>query len=493
MSRWGTSDANTKTLLKRFGISSNKLDALLNAVPLSLCPSFAMPDLASFSTDVHDCGGARATLHFTSHVTIQLHEPSIAPIEHKPDGVVMNALKDEEEEVGDDDDELIQPISHVANDTLQAGWYDLYTSSKCTDAETTNVCANDARQTNYTALELFAGCGGLALGMAMAGIKSVGLVEMDKHCCSTLKHNRPQWLIHQANVWDAINDAAFLAKVKQNIGPDGLDIMTGGFPCQSFSSLGKNGGMDDQRGMLFVPFASLVKQFRPRVIMAENVKGLTTHDQGKTLALILQEFAQYGYKMHWRLVDASQYGVPQSRCRLIIIGIRNDLAGTTTYHFPSPLTDPPITLREALHNVPSSPHTPYPEKKRALFTHIPEGGNWKDLPESTMAENGMSLDKRISAGKLFRLSWDKPCPTVLTTPGANVAERCHPKEDRPLTIRETARVQSFPDDWEIKGPIGSAYKQLGNAVPVQLAKMIGLSIISFLDRLQPAKRSPLEM
>lgn len=442
---------------------------------------------------MHDENGGKLVLQFTAHVKVILDKPEhqIAAEVTGEDESTTLLFDDKEEESGSemgskDASFVVQPRASTNFDTDETitNWYDLYISSKCCNNPTINVADKTPSQ-KYFVLELFAGCGGLALGMEQAGFKSVGLVEIDRHCCSTLTANRPSWNVKQADIWSVLKDNAYLDSIRQSLNGSELDVMTGGFPCQSFSTLGKQQGFEDARGQMYMAFAELVKMFRPKIVIGENVKGLVGHDQGKTLANILHEFAKHGYKMHWKIMDANEYGVPQRRIRLLIIGVRLDIAELAPFMFPSQLDDHP-TLRHALCNppVPDSPFTAYPEKKRLLYQYIKQGQNWTSLSQSDLEKHGMVTDKKVASGKLYRLTWDKPCLTILTTPSSAVAERCHPEHDRPLTLRETARVQTFPDTWEIKGPIGSAYKQLGNAVPVQLAKMVGLSVAQYLDTVE---------
>ncbi len=320
---------------------------------------------------------------------------------------------------------------------------------------------------DITAIELFAGAGGLALGLEQAGIKTVEYVELDKACCETLRTNRPKWNV----VCDDIHNVDF-RKYKNRI-----DIVTGGFPCQAFSFAGKKLGFEDTRGTLFYEFARCVQEVQPKMFMAENVRGLVSHDHGRTLATIIDVFESLGYHIQKKILNACYYGVGQKRERIVIIGIRNDL----DIKFEYPLPDKNwTTLRTALKNCPVSLGVEYSEKKKKVLELVPPGGCWVDLPEE-IAKEYMGKSYYSGGGRrgmARRISWDEPCLTLTCSPSQKQTERCHPDETRPFTIRESARIQSFPDDWVFCGGIGDQYKQVGNAVPVELARRIGIQLIN---------------
>lgn len=320
----------------------------------------------------------------------------------------------------------------------------------------------------YTSIDLFAGAGGTALGLELAGFSHVLVNEKAKEPAATLRNNRPDWNVIEGDV----SNVSFADYV------DKVDLVEGGFPCQSFSYAGKRAGLDDTRGTLFYEFARAVKEVRPKVFMGENVKGLLTHNKGETFANMISVMTSLGYRSYWEVMDASYYDVPQKRERLILIGIRNDLKGD--YSFPTAKTKA-MTLRESIGDKPVSPGHNYSDSKADILKLVPAGGNWKSLPldiqESYMG--GAKSGGRTGFAK--RLSWDSPAPTLMCSPMQKSTERCHPEETRPLNIKEYARVQSFPDDWVFSGGLTAQYKQIGNAVPVNLAKHIGESIKYFLD------------
>ncbi len=330
----------------------------------------------------------------------------------------------------------------------------------------------------YKVLELFAGAGGLALGLHEAGFEAVGLVELDKHASNTLMSNKPDWPVFNINIID------FNKNLHDYISDhETVDVVSGGFPCQPFSYAGIGLGLSDTRGTLFFEFADIVKKLNPKVFLAENVKGLTTHDKGRTLKTILKVFDEIGYNVNYRILNANNYDVAQKRERLVIIGIRKDLPNT--YEYPQP-SEHKLVLRDVLQNVPLSDGAKYPESKRKILALVPPGGCWRHLPDE-LAREYMAGSYHLGGGKTGmarRISWDEPCLTLTCSPAQKQTERCHPDETRPFTIREYARIQTFPDSWAFKGGLSSQYKQIGNAVPVQLAKKIGLSIKQYLDNYQ---------
>lgn len=318
---------------------------------------------------------------------------------------------------------------------------------------------------DITAIELFAGAGGLALGLELAGIKTLQYVEFDKACCETLKANRPEWNV----VCDDIHNVDFTAF------RDKVDIVTGGFPCQAFSFAGKKLGFEDTRGTLFHEFARCVKEVNPKVFLAENVRGLVSHDKGRTLRTIIDVLEGLGYTTQYQVLNAAYYGVGQKRERIVIIGIRNDLNIEFTYPKPDAKM---TTLRQALKDCPPSIGEEYSEKKRKVLELVPPGGCWVDLPED-VAKTYMGKSYYSGGGRrgmARRISWDEPCLTLTCSPSQKQTERCHPEETRPFTVREYARIQSFPDDWKFCGGISDQYKQIGNAVPVEMARRIGIQL-----------------
>ena len=334
----------------------------------------------------------------------------------------------------------------------------------------------------YTVLELFAGAGGMALGLEKAGLKSVLLNEIDSHACKTLRKNRPEWNVVEGDV----------SKVDFTPYRNTVDVLAGGFPCQAFSYAGKKLGFEDTRGTLFFEFARAVKEINPKVLLAENVRGLLNHDDGRTLDTIKSIITDLGYTLFEpRVLKAIFYKVPQKRERLIIVAVRNDLANGIDYEWPSSYNKI-LTLKDALKkgelydsDVPESEGQKYPKRKAEILSKVPPGGYWRDLPEDIQKEY-MLKSFYLGGGKTGmarRLSWDEPSLTLTCAPAQKQTERCHPEETRPLTVREYARIQTFPDDWVFEGPMSAKYKQIGNAVPVNLSFAVGKSVVHLLEKI----------
>lgn len=331
---------------------------------------------------------------------------------------------------------------------------------------------------DYNVLELFAGAGGLAVGMEKAGLKCVALNEIDKHACETLRKNRPNWNVLEGD----IKNFNFTEYHNQ------VDVVTGGFPCQAFSYAGKRLGFEDARGTLFYEFARVVKEVNPPICIGENVKGLLNHDNGKTLKGMISILDEIGYNvMPVKVLKAINFKVPQKRERLILVGIRKDI--NQKYEYPKPYKKI-YNLSDALKkgelfssNVPKSAGAKYPESKKSVLDLVPPKGYWRDLPLE-IQKDFMGASFYLGGGKTGmarRIGWDEPCLTLTCSPAQKQTERCHPDETRPFTVREYARIQTFPDDWEFSGSIAHQYKQIGNAVPVNLGREVGYSIIKFLN------------
>lgn len=334
----------------------------------------------------------------------------------------------------------------------------------------------------YTCIELFAGAGGLALGMEQAGLKHIMLNEQDKYACATLKRNRP--------LWNVIEDDIHKLDFKKYA--NSVDLLTGGFPCQAFSHAGNRCGFEDARGTLFFELARAIREAKPKVVLCENVRGLLTHDNGRTFNVIRHVINELGYNLiEPRVLQAVKYKVPQKRERVILIAVKKECHGKAQFRWPEPYYRI-MNLRDAFYpgelystEVPASKGMAYSENKRKILELVPMGGYWKDLPvdiqKSYMGKSYYSGGGKTGMAK--RLSLDEPALTLTCAPAQKETERCHPTETRPLTIREYARIQTFPDDWEFVGNISAQYKQIGNAVPVNLAYALGRSIVRLLNEI----------
>jgi DNA (cytosine-5)-methyltransferase 1 len=331
----------------------------------------------------------------------------------------------------------------------------------------------------YKSIELFAGAGGLALGLEKAGLSCVLLNEIDKNACQTLRTNRPKWNVVEGDV-SKIDFKPFAGQV---------DVVTGGFPCQAFSYAGKKLGFEDARGTLFYEFARAVKETKPLIAVGENVRGLLSHENGETVAGMSSILEELGYRViPPQVLKAIFYNVPQKRERLFIVAIRKDLK--IDFEFPKP-NKKILMLKDALKagvlydtDVPESEGQKYPKEKASIMDMVPPGGYWRDLP-LPVQKIYMKKSFFLGGGKTGmarRMSWDEPSLTLTCAPAQKQTERCHPDHTRPFTVREYARIQTFPDDWEFSGSLTSQYKQIGNAVPVNLAEAIGQCIVAALNK-----------
>jgi DNA (cytosine-5)-methyltransferase 1 len=326
------------------------------------------------------------------------------------------------------------------------------------------------KEVNYNFIEVCAGAGGLSAGLIKAGFTPILLNDNNKDCCETLKYNHPDANVVCASM-DKIDYSQYVNKV---------DLLTGGVPCQSFSQAGLRKGLEDPRGDLMMKFIEILNIVKPKVFMIENVKGLLTHDGGKTIKKIIDLLNNKKmYNITYKCLDASKYNVPQKRERVFIVGVLKTIK--EQFVFPNESVTKKV-LKDVLMDVPDSSGAKYNEEKIKLFKMIPQGGCWVNLPIK-LQKQYLGNSYNSGGGKrgiLYRLSMDKPSLTLLCTPSQKQTERCHPLEERPLTIREYARIQTFEDSYKFIGSINSQYKQIGNAVPVELAKRMGEELIKFL-------------
>lgn len=324
-------------------------------------------------------------------------------------------------------------------------------------------------------IELFAGAGGLAYGLENAGFEHKLLLEIDKYASETLRMNFDSNIVYEEDI----------TKVKTenlNISEE-IDLISGGAPCQSFSYAGLRRGIEDARGTLFYEYARFVKYYRPKLFLFENVRGIINHDNGKTLATILEIFRKLNYEVSWKMLRAVDYEVAQKRERVFIVGVRDDIhKHLGEFKFPKPIEEK-LVLRDVLKDVPLSEGAKYPEHKKHVLDLIPPGGYWRDLPDE-IAKKYMGKSYYLGGGKTGmarRMHWDEPSLTLTTSPAQKQTERCHPDETRPFTVQEYARIQGFPDEFKFSGSMNNKYKQIGNAVPINLAFHIGNSLKNYLE------------
>ena len=354
---------------------------------------------------------------------------------------------------------------------------------------------------NRDVISLFSGAMGLDIGLAQAGLNVVIGQDFDATCVQTMQANG-----HRVLGGDIRN-----IEPQHLLDLTGLHVeepfmICGGPPCQPFSTAGKRLGFNDPRGSLFMDFIRMIDYIRPRFFVMENVKGImsaplkhvpeaerTEADAndpeqrlGSVLDVILSEYQKLGYKTVYGILDAVNYGVPQFRERFVIIGSRDheDIFLPVPTHFQ--MHQNPAyrwrTVGEAIRDLEQDPGecgTLTPERKRYLRM-VPEGGNWRDLPPDVVqaAMGGAYTSGGGKVGFYRRLTYSQPAPTITTAPAQKATMLCHPTQDRPLSVKEYARLQQFPEGWIFSGTIAAKYKQIGNAVPVGLAKAIGQAVIA---------------
>lgn len=345
------------------------------------------------------------------------------------------------------------------------------------------MCKNGKKE--LTVVELCAGGGGMAYGFKKAGYKTLALVEYDKDAAETLRNNFPD-----TNVICGDLTSVETKMQIQDLASQEPDLVVGGIPCQSYSLMGVRSGLYCQNGELFYHYADVVALLKPRAALIENVEGLLNMDNGAVIEYFAYVLRGLGYYVSYcenpdryqtvKVLNAADFGVAQNRKRLFLVAIRLDVweeaqkAGIR-YEFPTPThAGCPVTLGEALAGVPDSEYIPYSERERTILNHTKVGCGCKleDLEGS-----GIVISES-SAAFLRRLSFDKPSNTILAKSRKTC---CHPVLTRPLTVRESARCQSFPDDYEFSGTLAKQYMQIGNAVPCLLAQAMATSIADFLN------------
>lgn len=351
-----------------------------------------------------------------------------------------------------------------------------------------------------TVLDLFCGCGGISKGYELAGFKIIGGIDFNKDATNTFKHNFKDAKVYCTDINTITDD-----EIDENY--QGVDVVVGGPPCQGFSSANRwQKELDDPRNKLFFQYLRFVKKLRPKVIMIENVRGLLTRDNGYAKNRISELLTEMGYSVNMTVLDASEYGVPQVRKRAIIVGILQEFK-PIEFDFKCLEKQPKVTVNDAIGELyhfeqdestekkltekPSSKYRKYlrrknnvvldhdivypAEKVQERISWVPQGGNWKDVPEELWPR---TRDNRHSSA-YKRLKEDEQSCTIDT--GNAHSNYFHPRYNRIPSIRESARLQSFPDGFEFTGPRGSKYKQIGNAVPPLLAKAIADQIKKIID------------
>lgn len=361
------------------------------------------------------------------------------------------------------------------------------------------------------ALSFFSGAMGLDLGLEKAGFDIRLACEVDKYCRQTIALNKPEMAllsdINQYSKKDILEAAGLTDK-------DEVDLMVGGPPCQAFSTAGKRKAFNDDRGNVFLKFIDLALEIKPKFLVIENVRGLLScpldhrpHDQrgdefpdlsadelkGGALNFIANKLRNSGYSYSFNLYNSANFGTPQVRERVIIICSRD--GSEPPFLTPTHSMDKKYglkrwkTFKQTTKGLKEHNHLNFPEKRLRYYRLLKPGQNWRNLPENLQKE---ALGKSYYAGGgktgfLRRLAWDKPAPTLVTHPAMPATDLAHPLEERPLSIQEYKRIQEFPDDWELAGPLIQQYKQVGNAVPNSLGCAVGNHILKLLRGEEPVQ------
>jgi DNA (cytosine-5)-methyltransferase 1 len=368
-------------------------------------------------------------------------------------------------------------------------------------------------------LSLFSGAMGLDLGLEQAGIKTTLAIDDDTLCCRTMRTNRPDHHDWEADI-SQLTSQDILDRLSR---PKELFLMVGGPPCQSFSSGGKRAALADPRGNLIYVYLRLIDQIRPRYFILENVANIITaalHHRpiadrpgkrwnlssyqdkavpsgddappmkaeelsGSAIRQIVDDVRELGYDFTISVVDSCDYGAAQKRLRFIMLGSRDGRAPTMpppTHGDRSSSQTPEHCVRDAIYDLRDNPgpHSEYTPSVARFFALVPPGGNWRDLPKDLQREALGDASLAAGGGKTGfyrRLAWDAPSPTITGRANRKGSALCHPEAIRPLSVRECARLQGFPDDWVFQGSMNRQYLQVGNAVPVPLGAAIGRALL----------------
>lgn len=364
----------------------------------------------------------------------------------------------------------------------------------------------------YNAISLFSGAMGLDLGIEAAGFKIKVCVEMNKYAAQTIRDNSQIPVIEEDINTVSSQKILDTAKLEKK----DVTLVVGGPPCQAFSTAGKQRGFADFRGNLIIQYLRVIKDIRPQYFILENVRGLLSAKlnmvppeyqeyeniksiSGSVMHFITSELKKIGYSISYALLNAANYGVPEKRERVIVIGHlgeRVPIPRPTHSEKAKYETKNWVTLRDAigdlaeredLHFIPLRP------KSIPYMKLLKEGENWRNLPPE-LAQEAMGKAYNLSGGKtgfLRRLKFDEPSPTLVTSPTMPATLLCHPTKLRPLAIEEYARIQQFPDNWKFAGPIEEVYKQIGNAVPVGLGQAAGRQIMRHIKESIPIEEETL--
>ena len=334
------------------------------------------------------------------------------------------------------------------------------------------VAINNMKKNQLVCVSLFSGCLGLDFGLELSGIKTAVCVEKDENCRKTIAMNRPGIVLFE-DIFSVTG-----RQLKRAAGGH-VDIVAGGPPCQSFSTIGKRGFTNDIRGKCLFEYIRLIKEIHPDYFIFENVRGIlsATKDNKPLVSIILEAFHNLGYSTVHGLLDSYNYGSVQKRQRVIILGSM----GNRALSMPIIKQKKKLVLRDVIYDL-NEPRpvecTSFSSTMEGYLKKIPPGGNWKSLPaiEKNWIMRNVDLLDGGHTSFLRRLSFELPSPTLLTSPTQRATTLCHPQHTRPLSVPEYQRIQGFPDYWRLSGSVAQKYRQLGNAVPVQLSRAIGHSL-----------------
>lgn len=365
-------------------------------------------------------------------------------------------------------------------------------------------------------ISTFSGAMGLDIGIEKAGLSVRLCVEFEHAMAETIRANKPRLSLIEDDIRNYTGkDLRKKAGLSED---DEVFLMCGGPPCQAFSTAGKRKGFDDVRGNVFLKFIELIGQVRPKYFLIENVRGLLSasyrapkgdesnkfgyalptpkDEKGTALLYALNNIKKLGYSATFTLYDAANYGVPQRRERVIILGSRDGyeipLIPPTHSENGANGLKPWVTFKEAIKGLTECHAAKIPEKRLKYFRMLKAGQYWKDLPPDIQKE-AMGNSYELGGGKTGfyrRLAWNQPSPTLVTCPTMPATELAHPVEDRALSIEEYARIQMFPDTWKFAGKLADIYKQIGNAVPTGMGFAAARHLLWF-DSLTPEQKSQL--
>jgi DNA (cytosine-5)-methyltransferase 1 len=377
-------------------------------------------------------------------------------------------------------------------------------------------CASSTKQPRLERkfMSFFSGALGLDIGFENAGLHCVAANDVDPIACQTIRANRENLTLYDCDIRQ-LTAKQLLRDLK--IEREELFAIIGGPPCQAFSTAGRRLGLNDDRGNVFLHFIELIRNLRPKYVVFENVRGLLSapllhrpHEKrgrgfprlreeekpGGALLHILNLLEDAGYPVTFTLYNTANFGVPQIRERLIFFASRDgrEIPLMSPTHAEGGVggLHPWKTLRDAIGPLQGTPFhaVKFPEKRLKYYRMLGEGQNWRFLPDA-MRPTAMGASWFAGGGKTGfyrRLSWDKPAPTLVTSPTMPATDLCHPIELRPLSVEEYARIQTFPCDHVFAGKLAEQYKQIGNAVPCLFGKAIASHIVAFdEDKLAPSE------